>query len=344
MEADGTITKPETSMTQRLLPAVLLVIFIAMTYVDPRKWVASIEGGARFGNGLVILMFVFSLATVLYQYLSASIVVITGRDLAQICTVKYDTITCILLGLQAELSMIALDLSMIFGTAHALNLTFGFSLFTLALFSYFFGVLTSQRDTSLSVGGSITNFSGESAFALMSLHGASIMPYNFFLHSSIVQQNQGSTQVSKRALCHVHLFAIACVFSGFLINFILMNSAANVFYSTGLDLLTFQDTLSLMDQSRSPNRKHKRNSTGTSTEIKTGFRIGNGPRSFVEKLSEFDFNLPDEILDYEKVSQLTTIEENSSDLVSPGIISESVVTPVETVMKTKVDDSVEKTL
>ncbi|GJY44690.1 hypothetical protein Tco_0432903 [Tanacetum coccineum] len=96
--------------------------------------------------------------------------------------------------------------------------------------------------------------------------------------------------------------------------------------------------------SRSPNRKHKRNSTGTSTEIKTGFRIGNGPRSFVEKLSEFDFNLPDEILDYEKVSQLTTIEENSSDLVSPGIISESVVTPVETVMKTKVDDSIESKL
>nr|GEW73120.1 hypothetical protein [Tanacetum cinerariifolium] len=72
----------------------------------------------------------------------------------------------------------------------------------------------------------------------------------------------------------------------------------------------------------------------------SGSRLG----SFVEKSSEFDFNLPDEILDYEKVSQLTTIEESSSDLVSSVIISESVVTLVKTVVKTEVDDSVEKTL
>lgn len=70
-----------------------------------------------------------------------------------------------------------------------------------------------------------------------------------FLLVLSLQQNQGSTQVSKGALCHDHLFAIACVFSGiFVINYVLMNSAANVFYSTGLDLLTFQDALSLMDQ------------------------------------------------------------------------------------------------
>ncbi|XP_024983176.1 ethylene-insensitive protein 2-like isoform X2 [Cynara cardunculus var. scolymus] len=190
-------------------------------------------------------------------------------------------ITCIFLGVQVELSMIALDLSMILGIAHALNLTFGIGLFTcvlltsldaflfpffsnlletgkakflcmwlatVALLSYLFGVVMSQRDTSLSVGGMLTKFSGESAFTLMSLLGASIMPHNFYLHSSMVQ-NQGSTQVTKGDLCHDHLYAIACVFSGiFLVNYVLMNSAANVFYSTGLDLLTFQDALSLMDQ------------------------------------------------------------------------------------------------
>ena len=67
--------------------------------------------------------------------------------------------------------------------------------------------------------------------------------------SFLLQQNQGSTQVSKGDLCNDHLYAIASVFSGiFLVNYVLMNSAANVFYSTGLDLLTFQDALSLMDQ------------------------------------------------------------------------------------------------
>ncbi|XP_071685582.1 ethylene-insensitive protein 2.2-like [Rutidosis leptorrhynchoides] len=269
-------------MTHRLLPAVLPVVFIAITYVDPGKWVAAIEGGARFGYDLIIPMLVFSLAAVLCQYLSASIAVVTGQDLAQICSDEYDMITCVFLGVQAELSMIALDLSMILGTAHALNLTFGLGLFpcviltsldaflfpvvssylengkakficmwlaTVALSSYFLGVITSQQDTSFSMGGILTNLNGESAFALMTLLGASIMPHNFYQHSSMVQQDQGSTQVSKGSLCHDHLFAIACVFSGiFLINYILMNSAANVFYSTGLDLLTFQDALSLMDQ------------------------------------------------------------------------------------------------
>lgn len=282
METDTTIINPQPNMTQRLLPAVLPVLFIAITYIDPGKWVATIEGGAHFGHDLIILMFIFNLAAVLCHYLSASIAVVTGKDLAQICSVEYDTVTCVFLGVQAELSMIALDLSMILGTAHALNITFGIGLFTcvlltsidaflfpvfssyldtgkakficirlatVALISYLFGVVMSQRDTSLSMGGMPTSLNGESVFALVSLLGASIMPHNFYIHSSIVQQNQGSTQASKESLCQDHLFAIACGFSGiFVINYVLMNSAANVFYSTGLDLLTFQDALSLMDQ------------------------------------------------------------------------------------------------
>ncbi|XP_059646869.1 ethylene-insensitive protein 2.2-like isoform X2 [Cornus florida] len=83
----------------------------------------------------------------------------------------------------------------------------------------------------------------------MSLLGANIMPHNFYLHSSIVQQDLGPSNVSKGSLCHDHLVAILCIFSGiFLVNYVLMNSAANVFHSTGLVLLTFQDALSLMDQ------------------------------------------------------------------------------------------------
>lgn len=50
-------------------------------------------------------------------------------------------------------------------------------------------------------------------------------------------------------MSHDHLFAILSVFSGiFLVNYVLMNAAANEFYSSGLVLLTFQDALELMDQ------------------------------------------------------------------------------------------------
>lgn len=57
----------------------------------------------------------------------------------------------------------------------------------LILLSYVFGVLISQPESSFSMGGMLTKLSGESAYALMSLLGASIMPHNFYLHSSIVQ-------------------------------------------------------------------------------------------------------------------------------------------------------------
>lgn len=57
-----------------------------------------------------------------------------------------------------------------------------------ALLSYLFGVLVNQPDSSLSVGGGmLIKFSGESVFALICLLGASIMPHNFYIHSSIVQ-------------------------------------------------------------------------------------------------------------------------------------------------------------
>ncbi|GMP50410.1 hypothetical protein CsSME_00017035 [Camellia sinensis var. sinensis] len=69
---------------QRLLPAVVPVLLIAIGYVDPGKWAAAVEGGARFGSDLVLLMLVFNFAAILCQYLSARIAVVTGRDLSQV--------------------------------------------------------------------------------------------------------------------------------------------------------------------------------------------------------------------------------------------------------------------
>lgn len=64
-----------------------------------------------------------------------------------------------------------------------------------------------------------------------------------------LQQELGALNVSKGLMSHDHLFAILGVFSGiFLVNYVLMNGAANVFYSSGLVLLTFHDALPIMDQ------------------------------------------------------------------------------------------------
>ncbi|KAF8397708.1 hypothetical protein HHK36_016630 [Tetracentron sinense] len=321
MEAEISSANQMRGIFPRLFAAVGPVLLISMGYVDPGKWAAAVEGGARFGFDPVLLILVFNFAAVLCQYLAARIGVVTGRNLAGvsltsafclnrtifvfmhaliawsrvsfcdillarddswICSEEYNKSTCILLGVQAELSMIALDLTMILGISNGLNLIFGVDLFTCVFLTaidaflfplfatllenckakfvcicmagfififYVLGVLISQPEIPLVMNGMLTMINGESAFALMSLLGANIMPHNFYFHSSIVQRHLGPPNVSKGALCHDHFFAILCVFSGiFLVNYVLVNSAASVFHSTGLVVCTFQDALMLMDQ------------------------------------------------------------------------------------------------
>ncbi|KAK8588713.1 hypothetical protein V6N13_087617 [Hibiscus sabdariffa] len=281
MEAEAGNGNQQQGVLHRLLPSILPVLLISVGYIDPGKWVITVEGGARFGLDLVVPMLLFNLAAILCQYLSAQICVVTGKDLAQICCDEYEKSTRIFLGVQAELSVIVLDLTMVLGVAHGINLLFGVDLSTgvflaaldavlfpvfasfldhcrasflcmyatgFVLLSYVFGVLTSQPEIPLSMTGMLTKLSGESAFALMSLLGASIMPHNFYLHSSIVQ-HQRPANISTNTLCHDHFFVIVCVFSALcLVNYVLMNAASNVFYNAGIVLVTFQDAMSLLEQ------------------------------------------------------------------------------------------------
>ncbi|XP_010558161.1 PREDICTED: ethylene-insensitive protein 2 [Tarenaya hassleriana] len=282
MEAEIVTVRTGLGFIQRMGPALVPVLLISVGYIDPGKWVAVIEGGTRFGYDLVAIMLLFNFVAILCQYIAARISVATDRNLAQICNDEYDKWTCMFLGVQAEFSAILLDLTMVLGVANALNLLFGvdvatgvflaaidaflFPVFasfldnrvanTVSIFSaglillfYVCGVLSSQPEIPFSMNGSLTRLNGESIFALMSLLGASVMPHNFYLHSYFAGESTSSLDVSKSSLCQDHLFAIFCVFSGLsLVNYVLMNAAANVFHSTGLVFLTFQDAMSLMEQ------------------------------------------------------------------------------------------------
>ncbi|KAL8094752.1 hypothetical protein AgCh_036317 [Apium graveolens] len=208
---DETITaNNQPSIFQRPLSAVVPMLLVAISYIDPGKWVAAVDGGARYECNTVLVMLVLNLAAILCQYLSARIAVVTGKDLAQICSEEYGKVTCILLGVQSELSMIVLDLTMILGIAHGLNLVLGVDLFTCL-------ILTSTD--------------------------AILFPF----FSSFLQQ-RGGRCISKETECHDHLFSVVCIFSGiFLVNYLLVHSAANALYSADL-LLTYYDVLSLTDQ------------------------------------------------------------------------------------------------
>lgn len=283
MEGGSSHVKGMTGgVSDGLLPVLIPVLLVSIGYIDPGKWAACIDSGARFGVDLVWFAFAFNMVAVLCHYLSARISESSGKNLAQICSEEYDKRTCFYLGIQAELSAITLDLTMIIGIAHGLNTMFGLDLFTCILLTalnvvlyplfstllesskvkflvvcvagvtfagYVLGMLLSLPEFPVPSNGSLSKFSGESAFALMSLLGASVMPHNFYLHSSIVQRYRGSACVLKGLRSQDSIVISLIISSGIsLVNYVLMNSAANVFYSTGLGLLNFQDAMSLLDQ------------------------------------------------------------------------------------------------
>lgn len=282
MEAETMNANHLPSSLLRSLHVIAPTLMISVGYIDPGKWAATVEGGVRFGFDLMAFMLVFNFAAILCQYISARIGVITGKDLAEICRDEYGAWTCMFLGIQTELSVIMLDLNVILGMAHLLNLIFGWDLFTCVLLAatsaafhlllaillengkakvlglfiagfvllfVAFGVIINRPEILVSTSGVLTKLTGENAFVLMSLLGATLVPHNFYLYSSVVQWHRGSINFSKDAMCHNHFVAIFCVFSGiYLVNNMIMSAAANEFNGTGLGLLPFQDALSSMEQ------------------------------------------------------------------------------------------------
>ncbi|RLN18996.1 ethylene-insensitive protein 2-like [Panicum miliaceum] len=111
-----------------------------MAYLDLGKWLVTLESGSRFGYDLVLLMLCFNLSAILCQYLSSCIGMVTGKNLAQICRQEYSQTLCVVLGLQAGLSLLTSEVSrlgmllswdfyvlMIAGTAIGFKLVFEYN-------------------------------------------------------------------------------------------------------------------------------------------------------------------------------------------------------------------------
>ncbi|TVT97883.1 hypothetical protein EJB05_56845 [Eragrostis curvula] len=264
-----------------LFHALGAALLISIGYIDLGKWVAAVEAGSRFGFDLVLLALLFNFTAIVFQYLAACIGTVTGKNLAEICHQEYSKPTCIFLGVQAGLSLLTSELTMIFGIALGFNLLFeyddlitGICFATIvpnllpyaisqlgkkmagtvnaciagfALLCYVLGLLVSQPQIPLTTNIIFPKLSGESAYSLMALLGANIMAHNFYIHSSVVQGQKKSSAVGLGALFHDHLFSILFIFTGiFLVNYVLVNSAAAE--STNTLLLSFQDVVELMNQ------------------------------------------------------------------------------------------------
>ncbi|MDE1164763.1 MAG: Nramp family divalent metal transporter [Pseudomonas sp.] len=196
---------------------------VAVGYMDPGNWATDIAGGSQFGYTLLSVILLSNLMAILLQALAARLGIATGLDLAQACRAYYSKPTCIGLWLACEAAIIACDLAEVIGTAIALKLLFGIPLlwgavicaadvflilllmnrgfraleaFVIALLTVIFGcfaaqLVMAQPVLSQVLAGFVPHTSiitnPAALYIAIGIIGATVMPHNLYLHSSIVQ-------------------------------------------------------------------------------------------------------------------------------------------------------------
>ncbi|MBY0122751.1 Nramp family divalent metal transporter [Bacillus sp. S/N-304-OC-R1] len=247
---------------------------VAVGYVDPGNWATSIAGGARFGYTLLFVILIANLMAMLLQGLSAKLGIVTGRDLAQATRDATGKKTAFFLWILTELAIIATDLAEVIGSAIALNLLFniplllGILITTLDVFLllllqkkgfriiesivivlmttifivFVFEVIASKPEVSALFSGFVPTaeiaVNPDMLFISLGILGATVMPHNLYLHSSIVQTRQFKRDRNgkKEALKFSMLDSTFSLSMAFLINSAILILGASAFYGTGLDV------------------------------------------------------------------------------------------------------------
>ncbi len=253
-------------------------------YVDPGNWATSIAGGARFGYTLLSIILISNLMAILLQTLSAKLGIVTGRDLAQATRDATGKKLAFVLWILTELAIIATDLAEVIGSAIALNLLFGIPLLAgilittldvllllllqkkgfriiesivivlmVTIFGVFvFEVIASKPEVSALLKGYIPDpeivVNPEMLFISLGILGATVMPHNLYLHSSIVQTRQfkRTTPGKKEAIKFSVLDSTFSLTVAFLINSAILILGAAAFHGKGIQVSEIEEAYRLL--------------------------------------------------------------------------------------------------
>jgi manganese transport protein len=259
---------------------------IAVGYMDPGNWATDIAGGSRFGYTLLFVIMASNLMAILLQSLSLKLGIATERDLAQLCHQSYGPKASYALWIGAEIAIAACDLAEVIGSAIALNLLFGIPLFygvlitgsdvllilllqrwgfryiealVMALIGtisvlFFVQVLLSHANhwlalKDLLVPSSAILANPDMLYIAIGILGATVMPHNLYLHSSIVQsRNYERTSKGKReAITMANIDSAAALTIALFVNAAILIVAAAVFNRSGhYDVAAIQDAYKLL--------------------------------------------------------------------------------------------------
>ncbi len=244
---------------------------VAVGYMDPGNWATDLAGGSRFGYTLLSVILISNLMAVLLQGLSSKLGIVTGRDLAQACRDHYSTPVVWALWFLCEIAIAACDLAEVIGSAIALNLLFGIALpvgvaitaLDVLLLLYLqnkgvrilealvitlvatvgicfgFELFLARPDMAGVLKGFIPTVDiisdREKLYIAIGILGATVMPHNLYLHSSIVQTRRYEQTSAGRREAVRYAFVdstIALSFALF-INAAILIVAAATFHSSG---------------------------------------------------------------------------------------------------------------
>ncbi len=258
---------------------------VAVGYMDPGNWATDIGGGSKFGYTLLSVIVASNLMAMLLQALSAKLGIVTGRDLAQACRDHYSRRTSFALWVLCEIAIAACDLAEVLGSAVALKLLFGLPLLAGVLITAFdvlivlalqgrgFRLIEAFVVTLILTIGACFTYeiffaqplwleaahglipraeifrNREMLYIAIGILGATVMPHNLYLHSSIVQTRAfgSSSQDRREALRFAVLDSTLALGFALFINAAILILGAAAFHTRGLhDVAEIADAYKLL--------------------------------------------------------------------------------------------------
>src|SRR5216117_1184173 len=244
---------------------------VAVGYMDPGNWATDLAGGSRFGYTLLSVILLSNLMAILLQGLAAKLGIVSGRDLAQACRDDFSRPTTIALWVLCEIAIAACDLAEVIGSAIGLNLLFGIPMtwgiaitaldvlivlflqhkgfrlleaLVVALIAtiagcFLFEIVISRPDLAAVAGGFLPTPSiladPNKLYIAIGILGATVMPHNLYLHSSVVQTRAyEETSAGKRmAVRYAFLDSTVALSFALFINAAILIVAAATFHRAG---------------------------------------------------------------------------------------------------------------
>lgn len=271
-EVNATVAIPVAgAWWRRLLAFAGPGYMVSVGYMDPGNWATDLAGGSKFGYTLLSVILLSNLMAILLQSLAARLGIVTDRDLAQACRASYSPAVNFLLWLVCEAAIIACDLAEVIGTAIALKLLFGIPLiggaliaaldaflllvlmnrgfrfleaFVIALLVVIAVCFTVQLAAAAPpVAEMLMGFvpkteiftNPDMLYIAIGIIGATVMPHNLYLHSSIVQtrayarNDEGRREAIKWATTDSTIALMLALF----INAAILVVAAATFHKSG---------------------------------------------------------------------------------------------------------------